>query len=338
MTRSSRSSRASAVNNDGRRKVGYLAPSVDGHADVVKEALAVAGLSARDMQLFEAHGTGTSVGDPIEVAALTEAFRASTPDIGYCRIVSTKPNIGHLDTAAGVASLIKVMQAMRHRMLPPLANHTAPSPLLDLERSPFTISTTADPWPGDRPRRAGISSLGVGGTNAHVIVEEAPAQDPSPAATSLSRSSRCRASTPVALNDNAARLADFLEADPDTNIADVAHTLATGRRAHRHRRVVAAADAANAVEALRTTTATGSPPPWRPRIRSAWRSCSPAVARSTTAWRPVSTIASASSTRSCATASSASRPGRASISRRCSRPTPSLMHCAGRQYPCRRCS
>ena len=172
--------KGTAINNDGQRKVGYLAPSVDGHADVVKEALAVAGLSARDMQLFEAHGTGTAVGDPIEVAALTEAYRTSTPDIGYCRIVSTKPNIGHLDTAAGVASLIKVVQALQHRTLPPLANHTAPSPLLDLERSPFTIATTADPWPGDRPRRAGISSLGVGGTNAHVIVQEAPAQDSEP--------------------------------------------------------------------------------------------------------------------------------------------------------------
>ena len=129
--------KGSAVNNDGQRKVGYLAPSVDGHADVVKEALAVAGLSARDLQLLEAHGTGTSVGDPIEVAALTQAFRASTAGPGFCRLVSTKPNIGHLDTAAGVASLIKVVQAMRHRTLPPLANHTAPSPLLDLERTPF---------------------------------------------------------------------------------------------------------------------------------------------------------------------------------------------------------
>jgi len=143
--------KSSAVNNDGQRKVGYLAPSVDGHADVVKEALAVAGLSGRDVQLFEAHGTGTAVGDPIEVAAVTEAYRASTADSGYCRLTSTKPNIGHLDTAAGAASLIKAVQALRHRTLPPMANHTAPSPLLDIERTPFVISTEASPWPGDRP-------------------------------------------------------------------------------------------------------------------------------------------------------------------------------------------
>ena len=142
--------KGSAVNNDGQRKVGYLAPSVDGHADVVKEALAVAGLSARDLQLLEAHGTGTSVGDPIEVAALTQAFRVSTSDLGFCHLVSTKPNIGHLDTAAGVASLIKVIQAMRHRTLPALANHTAPSPLIDIERTPFLISAESLPWPDDR--------------------------------------------------------------------------------------------------------------------------------------------------------------------------------------------
>ena len=243
--------KGSAVNNDGQRKVGYLAPSVDGHADVVKEALAVAGLSGRDIQLLEAHGTGTAVGDPIEVAALTEAFRTSTADSGFCRLVSTKPNIGHLDTAAGVASVIKVVQALRHRTLPPLANHTAPSPLLDLERTPFAISTEATPWPGDRPRRAGVSSLGVGGTNAHVIVQEAPAVVPtSPAVPEqvLILSARDTG----ALNDAAARLADFLEANPDTNLADVAHTLATGRRAMAHRRAVAATDTSGAVAALRS--------------------------------------------------------------------------------------
>ena len=254
--------KGSAINNDGQRKVGYLAPSVDGHADVVKEALAVAGLSARDLQLLEAHGTGTSVGDPIEVAALTEAFRASTPDTGFCRLVSTKPNIGHLDTAAGVASLIKVVQAMRHRTLPPLANHTAPSPLLDLERTPFVISAAASPWPGDAPRRAGVSSLGVGGTNAHVIVEEAPPPAPTPPAApeQLLALSAVDAAT---LDETARRLADALEADPDTNLADVAHTLATGRRAdvpsprrrrhrhgQRHRGAAAAATATGSASAV----------------------------------------------------------------------------------------
>ena len=242
--------KGSAVNNDGQRKVGYLAPSVDGHADVVKEALAVAGLSARDLQLLEAHGTGTSVGDPIEVAALTQAFRVSTSDLGFCHLVSTKPNIGHLDTAAGVASLIKVIQAMRHRILPPLANHTAPSPLLDIERTPFLISADPLPWPDDAPRRAGVSSLGVGGTNAHVVVEEAPLPPPTPAA----RPEQLLALSAVdgaTLDLTARRLADALEAEPGINLADVAHTLAVGRRAMPHRRVVAATDTANAIEVLR---------------------------------------------------------------------------------------
>ena len=242
--------KGSAVNNDGQRKVGYLAPSVDGHADVVKEALAVAGLSARDLQLLEAHGTGTSVGDPIEVAALTQAFRVSTSDLGFCHLVSTKPNIGHLDTAAGVASLIKVIQAMRHRILPPLANHTAPSPLLDIERTPFLISADPLPWPDDVPRRAGVSSLGVGGTNADVVVEEAPLPPPTPAA----RPEQLLALSAVdgaTLDLTARRLADALEAEPGINLADVAHTLAVGRRAMPHRRVVAATDTANAIEVLR---------------------------------------------------------------------------------------
>jgi acyl transferase domain-containing protein/thioesterase domain-containing protein/acyl carrier protein len=242
--------KGSAVNNDGARKVGYLAPSVDGHADVVKEALAVAGLSARDIQLLEAHGTGTAVGDPIEVAALTEAFRATTTDTGFCRLVSTKPNIGHLDTAAGVASLIKVVQALRHGTLPPLANHTASSPLLDLDRTPFVIPTSAEPWPADRPRRAGVSSLGVGGTNAHVIVEEAPVAAPTsatPPEQVLALSARDRESLDAAAD----RLADFLDTNPETNLADVAHTLIAGRRHHVHRRVVTATDTATAVRLLR---------------------------------------------------------------------------------------
>ena len=244
--------KGTAINNDGQRKVGYLAPSVDGHADVVKEALAVAGLTARDIQLLEAHGTGTAVGDPIEVAALTEAFRASTPDRGFCRLVSTKPNIGHLDTAAGVASLIKVVQAMRHQTLPPMANHTAPSPLLDLESTPFVLSGSASPWPGDRPRRAGVSSLGVGGTNAHVIVEEAP---PRPAGPTAAPEQVLVLSglDETAVADGALRLADFLEQHPDTNLADVAHTLFTGRRAMVRRRVVVATDTDAAAALLRTT-------------------------------------------------------------------------------------
>lgn len=242
--------KGSAVNNDGARKVGYFAPSVDGHADVVKEALAVAGLSGHDIQLLEAHGTGTAVGDPIEVAALTEAFSATTDERGFCRITSTKPNIGHLDTAAGVASVIKVVQALRHRLLPPMANHTEPSPLIDFASTPFFVSAEAEPWPGDRPRRAGVSSLGVGGTNAHVILEEAPEYAPTPPAVP-EQVLPLSGLTAKAVDDLANRLADHLEAEPDTNLADVAYTLTVGRRAMPHRRVVVATDTADAIAQLR---------------------------------------------------------------------------------------
>ncbi len=242
--------KASAVNNDGARKVSYLAPSVDGHADVIKEALAVSGLSARDISLVDAHGTGTPVGDPIEFAALTEAFRDSTDDVGFCRLTSTKPNIGHLDTAAGVASVIKVIQALRHRTLPPLANFVEPSPLLDLTGSPFSLSGDAAPWPAGAPRRAGVSSLGVGGTNAHVILEEAataPSAEPSRAEQMLALSGH----TANAVDDIAERLAAHLDRHPAVELADVAHTLATGRRAMAHRRIVTIGDRADAAAELR---------------------------------------------------------------------------------------
>lgn len=242
--------KASAVNNDGARKVSYLAPSVDGHADVVKEALVVAGLEARDIELVDAHGTGTPVGDPIEFAALTEAFRDSTTENGFCRLTSTKPNIGHLDTAAGVASVIKVIQALRHATLPPLANFTSPSPLLDLATSPFTLAGESAPWTTDRTRRAGVSSLGVGGTNAHVVLEEAAPVPPTAPGTpeqliALSGQSR------AAVDDIAANLADHLEQHPDTELADVAHTMSVGRRSMPYRRVLAAENTAQAPAVLR---------------------------------------------------------------------------------------
>ena len=242
--------KGSAINNDGARKVGFLAPSVDGHADVVREALAVADLAPDDLQLIEAHGTGTAVGDPIEVAALTEAFGPAGDTSGFCRLTSTKPNIGHLDTAAGTASLIKVVQALRNRTLPPMANHTAPSPLVDWARSPFMVTGEASAWPGDRPRRAGISSLGVGGTNAHVLVEEAPEPVPT-SPTTPEQPLALSAMSTASLDGAAARLADHLESQPDLELADVAHTLITGRRHMTHRRVVTARDRDEAIALLR---------------------------------------------------------------------------------------
>ena len=248
--------KGSAINNDGSRKVSYLAPSVDGHADVVREALSVAGLSARDITLVDAHGTGTAVGDPIEVAALTEAFRATTADTAFCRLGSTKPNIGHLDTAAGVASVIKVIQALRHQVLPPLANHTAPSPLLGLELTPFVLSGEATPWttPEGQPRRAGVSSLGVGGTNAHAVLEEAPALPATPAALPeqvLCLSARTAAALARQSDQLTAHLAQALADNCPINLADVAHTLWVGRRPMAHRQVVTATDVRTAIDLLR---------------------------------------------------------------------------------------
>ena len=243
--------KGTAVNNDGARKVGFFAPSVDGHADVVREALSVAGIEPRTVTLVEAHGTGTAVGDPIEFAALTDAYGSETPDTGFCRLVSTKPNIGHLDTAAGVASLIKVVQALRHRQLPPLANHNAPSPLLDVAGSPFEISSESRTWNSDGPRRAGVSSLGVGGTNAHVILEEAPARPERPANRS-EQALVLSAATGAALEETADRLAAHLTDHPATHLTDVAHTLAHGRCALPHRRVVVAASPGDAAFRLRS--------------------------------------------------------------------------------------
>ncbi|MEM8704884.1 MAG: beta-ketoacyl synthase N-terminal-like domain-containing protein [Actinomycetota bacterium] len=232
--------KATAVNNDGARKVGFLAPSVDGHADVVREALALADLSARDIGLIDAHGTGTAVGDPIEVAALTEAFRDSTVETGFCRLTSTKPNIGHLDTAAGVASLIKTVQALRHRTLPSLANHTAPSPLLDLDRTPFHLSADATPWDTDGVRRAGVSSLGVGGTNAHVILEEAPRPaEVAPATPARPQVVVLSAASGRSLAARAERLADAVAADPTIDLGSIVTTHRTGRRTMDHRMVLA---------------------------------------------------------------------------------------------------
>jgi acyl transferase domain-containing protein/thioesterase domain-containing protein len=248
--------KGSAVNNDGSRKVSYLAPSVDGQAKAVSEALAVAGVSADSISYVEAHGTGTPVGDLIEIAALTQAFAAQTDRRGYCAIGSLKTNIGHLDTAAGVASLIKVVLALEHRQIPPSLNCERPNPAIAFENTPFTVNTRLTEWrTAGTPRRAGISSLGVGGTNVHAIVEEAPVR---PAV----RSAKSRhlmllsAHSAEALDRAAHRLADFLDGDADgksgLDLADVAFTLQAGRRRFSHRRALVCSDRADAVLGLRS--------------------------------------------------------------------------------------
>ncbi|HVQ03123.1 MAG TPA: type I polyketide synthase, partial [Burkholderiaceae bacterium] len=244
--------RGIAVNNDGAGKAGYTAPSVDGQVEVIATAQALAGVSARSIGYVEAHGTATPLGDPIEIAALTQAFRAAGDEVGYCRLGSLKANLGHLDAAAGVAGLIKAVLVLQRRHLPPLVNFTAPNPALDLARSPFVASASGAPWQtdGHTPRRAGVSSFGIGGTNAHAVLEEAAEPDPRPTrhvAQLLVLSAR----TPTALDAACARLADHLEAHPQQALADVAYTLQVGRSASIHRRALVAQSAAQAVAALR---------------------------------------------------------------------------------------
>lgn len=243
--------KGSAVNNDGATKIGYFAPSVDGQTAAIVEALGVAGLSADEIDYIECHGTGTAVGDPIEIAALTQAFRQSTERKQFCGIGSVKTNIGHLDTAAGVASLIKVSLALEHQERPASLNYEAPNPQLNIEQTPFYVNHQLTPWQRrETPRRAGITSLGVGGTNAHAIVEEAPVRAPSSPAKRpfqlLTLSARNRA----ALDEGTQRLGLFLSDTPETNLADAAYTLHVGRRAFDVRRVVSAADTAEAARLL----------------------------------------------------------------------------------------
>ena len=242
--------KGSATNNDGSLKVGYTAPSVDGQTRVIKAAQQMAEVEAETITYIEAHGTGTPLGDPIEVTALTQAFRSSTEKKSFCAIGSVKTNIGHLDAAAGIAGLIKTVLALKHRLIPPSLNFEYPNPQIAFEESPFYVNTALSRWEVvDVPRRAGVSAFGVGGTNAHVILEEAPA--PEPVAPSrpwqlLPLSAR----TATALKTAAANLAGHLKRSSALNLADVAYTLQTGRKPFTHRLALLCRDIHGAVDAL----------------------------------------------------------------------------------------
>ncbi|HEY7213359.1 MAG TPA: type I polyketide synthase, partial [Thermoanaerobaculia bacterium] len=227
--------RGSAYNNDGAQKVGYTAPSVDGQAEAIALAQAVAGVEPESITYVEAHGSGTPLGDPIEVAALTRAFRAGTERKQFCALGSVKTNVGHLEAAAGVAGLIKTVLALENRTLPPSLHFETPNPQIDFANSPFFVNAAAREWETDgAPRRAGVSSFGMGGTNVHMILEEAPA--PRPGGPSRPwQLLPLSAKTPTALDASAARLADHLRAHPEQDLADVAYTLQAGRRTFDHR-------------------------------------------------------------------------------------------------------
>lgn len=241
----------SAVNNDGAAKAGFTAPGVQGHTEVVRLALARAGIDADSVGHVEAHGTGTELGDPVEFEALSRAYRSQRGRTGFCALGSVKPGLGHLDTCAGMAGLVKTVLMLRHGTIVPTANVTRPSPRLPWETSPFRLATAAEKWrtPRGVPRRAGVSALGFGGTNAHVLLEEPPAatarpQPAHPLPVPISARSQ------EALREVATRLRDELRARPGLGVADVHATLALGRTHHAHRTVVHGRTAAELADGL----------------------------------------------------------------------------------------
>lgn len=242
--------KGSAINNDGNLKVGYTAPSIEGQSSVIAKALAIAGIEADTINYVEAHGTGTPVGDPIEVEALTRAYRQRTDRKQYCALGAVKTNIGHLDAAAGVAGLIKASLALKHKHIPPTLHFERGNSAIDFANSPFYVANKLTEWEaGSAPRRAAVSSFGIGGTNAHAILEEAPQR---------SESGKSRpwqiltlsAKSVQALNDKTAHLASHLEQNPQINLADAIYTCNAGRQQFAYRRFVVARDRAEIIEGL----------------------------------------------------------------------------------------
>lgn len=238
------------LNNDGAAKVGFTAPSVDGQAEAIALAQADAGFDPATISYVECHGTATPLGDPIEIAALTQAFRARTDGKNFCAIGSVKSNIGHSGSAAGVASLIKTALALKHKMLPASLHFTKPNPKIDFSDSPFFVNSKLTEWKaGSTPRRAGVSSFGFGGTNAHAVLEEAPAPQPSGSSREW-QLLLFSAKTASALDAATANFLAHLKANPGLNLADAAFTLQTGRRIFPHRRMLVCRDVDDAIEAL----------------------------------------------------------------------------------------
>ncbi|HEY0781124.1 MAG TPA: type I polyketide synthase, partial [Thermoanaerobaculia bacterium] len=232
-------------------KVGFTTPSEVGQAEAILEAQAAARVEPETITYVETHGTATPIGDPIEMAALTRAFRTGTDGVGFCAVGSVKTNLGHLGSAAGVAGLLKAVMALEHREIPPSLNFETPNPAIDFVSSPFFVATELREWASaeDHPRRAGVSSFGLGGTNAHAVLEEAPERElpgPSRPFQPLFLSAR----TETALEALTDRLVEHLKAHPDEALADVAYTAATGRKAHEHRRVLVAGDRDDAIRSL----------------------------------------------------------------------------------------
>jgi acyl transferase domain-containing protein/acyl carrier protein len=242
--------KGSTVNNDGSAKIGYTAPSIDGQSKAIAEALAIAAVDAESITYIEAHGTGTELGDPIEVAALTQSFRATTQKKGFCALGSVKTNLGHLDAAAGVTGIIKTALSLQNKILPPSLHFEQPNPRIDFVNSPFYVNAKLKAWEaGPTPRRAGVSSFGIGGTNAHAILEEAPEVELS-GETRSSQLLLLSAKTPTALETMTMNLAEHFKQNPELNLADAAFTLQLGRKVFGHRRAVVCCDAEDAIKTL----------------------------------------------------------------------------------------
>jgi acyl transferase domain-containing protein/acyl carrier protein len=240
-----------AVNNDGSEKVGFTAPGVNGQAEVIAMAQALSGFSPETISYIEAHGTGTPLGDPIEVAALNKAFREYTEKNSFCAIGSLKTNLGHMDAAAGVAGLIKTILMLENREIPPSLHFETPNPEIDFDNSPFYVNTKLRKWVADgSPLRAGVSAFGLGGTNAHVVLEEAPTME----ASGKSRDYQLvliSAKTETGLKRATENLAGYLDGEGEWSFPDVAYTLQVGRKGFSHRRMVVCKDAEGAVSALK---------------------------------------------------------------------------------------
>jgi acyl transferase domain-containing protein/acyl carrier protein len=248
--------KGSAMNNDGNTKAGYTAPSVDGQAEVIAAAQEMADTPAETISYIEAHGTGTVLGDPIEIAALTRAFRLGTDKKQYCAVGSVKSNVGHLDAAAGVTGLIKTVLSLKNGIIPASLHYESANPEIDFDNSPFFVANKTMPWTNENgPRRAGVSSFGIGGTNVHVILEEAPKQ-----ATTVSQRDwqvlPLSAKTPSALTTQQENLALWLQKMPSEQWQNAAYTLQVGRKAFNHRSIVVAQHPSQAAGAL---TADASP-------------------------------------------------------------------------------
>jgi len=249
-----------AVNNDGSGKISYHAPSIAGQAEVIALAHAIAGISAESISYVEANGVATPHGDAAEIAALTQAFRTTTTAKGFCQLGSIKTNIGHLEAAAGVAGLIKTVLALENGQIPPSLHFKKPTPKTIYESSPFRVITELADWPhkGRQPRRAGVSSFGVGGTNAHIVIEEAP-KKPLHKKSHATQLLVLSARTDEALENATDNLLRYLQAHPNANLADVAYTLQIGRRAFTHRRILFAETVEDAIHALASRDAERCP-------------------------------------------------------------------------------